>query len=274
MISAPDAYMRAYHQRHPGGTARVIARGRTDDGRMSYDVLTEMLPQGEVGAAVVVDLGCGDGFLLERARRRGVATGRAVGVDMSPEELAMARRRLGDAPLIRAHARALPLAGGSVDYILSHLAFMLMSDIEMVVSELARVLVPGGVFSTIMGGGPRVGDGFEVMVNLAGELMRSWPRRAPRLGDGRMYRPAGMAELFTRERGFELYEDRHFSLHLDGPFELVWELMTMMYELELAAADELAALRARAGSALRDMADTRGIVPCTMSLRQLTCVRI
>jgi arsenite methyltransferase len=102
---------------------------------------------------VVLDLGSGGGFDVFIAGRKVGATGRAIGVDMTPEMLAKARRnaagyreqtgfdnvefRLGE-------IEHLPVADNSVDAIISNCVINLSPDKPQVWREMARVLKPGG----------------------------------------------------------------------------------------------------------------------------------
>lgn len=79
----------------------------------------------------VLDLACGDGPLLQILSDRGHAGTKLVGVDMSDDELSAAREVLPhEIRLLKERAHELSLDSGSVDYALSHMALMLMDDIE------------------------------------------------------------------------------------------------------------------------------------------------
>ncbi|MFH8789271.1 class I SAM-dependent methyltransferase [Streptomyces roseoverticillatus] len=86
-----------------------------------------------------------------------------AGVDRSAHSLALARRRpmLSEARLEEGRAQELPFADDSFDACVSHMALMLMSEIEQVVAEVARVLSPGGVPACVVGGGAVGGEAYE-----------------------------------------------------------------------------------------------------------------
>lgn len=67
-----------------------------------------------------------------------------VGVDASPEMLALARRRSSEAELRQADLEALPLASDSFDVAVCALALGHLSELGPTVAELARVLRRGG----------------------------------------------------------------------------------------------------------------------------------
>ena len=97
----------------------------------------------------VVDLGCGGGLDVFLAARRVGPTGRAIGIDMTPEMLALARRNAARSGLTnvefhQATIDRLPLADGTVDCVISNCVINLAPDKRAVFREIARVLKPGG----------------------------------------------------------------------------------------------------------------------------------
>ena len=103
------------------------------------------LRQGET----VVDLGSGGGLDVFLAAAKVGPTGRAIGIDMTPEMLALARANAAKAGLtnVEFHESTidkLPLADASVDCVISNCVINLASDKPAVFREIARVLKPGG----------------------------------------------------------------------------------------------------------------------------------
>ena len=102
---------------------------------------------------VVLDLGSGGGFDVFIAARKVGATGRAIGVDMTPEMLAKARKNLAayrecsgldNVEFRLGEIEHLPLADKSVDVVISNCVINLAPDKAQVWREIARVLKPGG----------------------------------------------------------------------------------------------------------------------------------
>jgi arsenite methyltransferase len=102
---------------------------------------------------VVLDLGSGGGFDVFIAGRKVGATGRAIGVDMTPEMLGKARRNIAgyrkETSLDNVEFRLgeiehLPVADNSVDAIISNCVINLSPDKAQVWREMARVLRPDG----------------------------------------------------------------------------------------------------------------------------------
>jgi len=99
--------------------------------------------------AVVLDLGCGAGTDLLIAAQMVGPAGRAIGVDMTPSMLEVARASargmgLGNVELHAALIEALPLEDASVDVVISNGVIDLVPDKDAVFDEIDRVLRPGG----------------------------------------------------------------------------------------------------------------------------------
>lgn len=98
---------------------------------------------------VVVDLGCGGGLDVFLAAHKVGPTGHAIGIDMTPEMLELARRNAAQsgATNVEFHQATidkLPLADASVDCVVSNCVINLAPDKRAVFCEVARVLRPGG----------------------------------------------------------------------------------------------------------------------------------
>ncbi len=106
--------------------------------------------------ATVVDLGSGGGFDVFQAGPKVGATGRVIGVDMTPEMLGKARNNiaayrehtgLDNVEFRLGEIEHLPVADNSVDVVLSNCVINLSPDKLQVWREVARVLKPGGIVS-------------------------------------------------------------------------------------------------------------------------------
>jgi ubiquinone/menaquinone biosynthesis C-methylase UbiE len=109
----------------------------------------------------VVDVGCGAGFDTILAAEQVGPTGRVIGVDMTPEMLAKARRTVDELGLDHVEIREglaeqLPVDDGWADVVISNGVINLCPDKATVLAEIHRVLRPGGVlqFADIANGNP------------------------------------------------------------------------------------------------------------------------
>ncbi|MBA3842717.1 MAG: arsenite methyltransferase [Actinobacteria bacterium] len=98
---------------------------------------------------VVLDLGSGGGIDVILSAKRVGPTGLAYGLDMTDEMLALARANAADAGvenviLLRGVIEEIPLPAASVDVIISNCVINLSVDKPAVLTEMTRVLGPGG----------------------------------------------------------------------------------------------------------------------------------
>lgn len=101
---------------------------------------------------VVLDLGSGGGIDVLLSARRVGPTGKAYGLDMTGEMLALAnenKRKAGaeNVEFLRGEIENIPLPDSSVDLIISNCVINLSADKDRVLREAYRVLKPGGRFA-------------------------------------------------------------------------------------------------------------------------------
>ena len=100
----------------------------------------------------VLDLGSGGGIDVLLSARRVGPTGKAYGLDMTDEMLALARenqRKAGvtNVEFLKGEIEQIPLPDASVDVIISNCVINLSADKRKVLAEAFRVLKPGGRFA-------------------------------------------------------------------------------------------------------------------------------
>ena len=101
---------------------------------------------------VVLDLGSGGGIDVLLSARRVGPTGKAYGLDMTDEMLALARENqrkagLGNVEFLKGEIENIPLPDQSVDVVISNCVINLSADKDRVLREAFRVLRPGGRFA-------------------------------------------------------------------------------------------------------------------------------
>ena len=145
-------HLRTIHREHTGFTEVCASFCRDETGRNSYEWLAELIPNNE--SLRVLDLACGSGPLLKILFDRNKNLN-LKGVDMCPEELALAKARLinSGVNLIESKAQKLTtIDDNSIDIVLCHWALTLMDPILPVLNEVRRVLSSEGRFVALVDG--------------------------------------------------------------------------------------------------------------------------
>ena len=94
-----------------------------------------------------MDIGCGNGLLVREFALAVGAEGRAAGLDMSDEQLAVARRNCADLPaaeFVAGDATSMEFADAAFDGVASVNTLEYISDTGAALDEIRRVLKPGG----------------------------------------------------------------------------------------------------------------------------------
>lgn len=229
-MSAGEAFLVEFHRRSPRCTPMAFAdRAAVGDGiawPSSYEALVELAQPHD---RVILDLACGDGYLLQRLAER-APQAKLIGIDMSDGELAAARARLGDGVDLRLErAQALSLPDAAIDLATCHMAFMLMDDAATVVAELRRVLRPGARVGLVIGRGMCDTPAESIYLrHLRDALLREAPPPL-RLGDPALRGNGGWARLFAD--GFTDQEQADFEVRFEGDVDSLWHEITLSYDL-------------------------------------------
>ena len=159
-------HLRTVHQEHTGFTEACASSCRDETGRNSYEWLAELVPDNE--GLRVLDLACGSGPLLKILFDRNKNLN-LKGIDMCPEELALAKTRLINTGVNLIESKAQNLTAindNSIDIVLCHWALTLMDPIGPVLDEVRRVLTPEGRFAALVDGPMNTAPGYSEVHDL------------------------------------------------------------------------------------------------------------
>jgi SAM-dependent methyltransferase len=174
----------------------------------------------------VLDLGTGTGQAAIKAASLVGASGRVVGVDISPKMLTKARQRvvelgLGHVDFLVGRAEAISSADGVFDAMLASLSLMYAIDRQAAARECARVLRPGGRLVASVWGGPEECD-IVLFQQTAGTFAPGPP--VPGVGPGALANPEEFLTQLARAGIHARVETE--ILGFDFPdFATAWEVL-------------------------------------------------
>jgi ubiquinone/menaquinone biosynthesis C-methylase UbiE len=184
-------------------------------------------------AATIVDLGCSTGYLLEDLRRDRPRAD-LIGIDLIASGLCKAHEIVPSARLLQADACDLPIADACIDAVVSANLLEHIPDDRRALSEIARVLRPGGRVAIVVPAGPATYDYYDRF-----------------LGHERRYARGELARKCA-EAGLQPLEDRHLASLIYPAFWLVKQRNRRRY-VHLAGAE----LEARVAQDIRRTRDSR-----------------
>lgn len=109
----------------------------------------------------VLDLCCGQGSLTAAIAERGAE---ATGLDFSPEMVARARRAAPAAKIVEGDATVLPFGDAGFDAVICNFGMMHIADQPKALSEIRRVLKPGGRFALATWAMPSASPAFGIVL--------------------------------------------------------------------------------------------------------------
>lgn len=267
-----EDFLQRFHTRYPGATAKVFACGEVFTGINSYDLLIHDIPN-TASLLTVVDLACGDGYLIEKLCKCKGEKLRLVGLDMCLAELNAAQKRLipCQVTFLCQRAQQMSIDDLSVDYVLCHMGLMLMEPVSDVIQEVRRVLKPGGMFSAIVAGELQHGDAYDLFLQvLKKSFLHDGVELRSRLGDPRVKSIDGIRSLFCETTGFSDLTVKDFVLKLETTPEKLCDILSLSYDVELLSINGKKKLRQEFLTKLKAATSSNNLVSCSIGLRKIT----
>ncbi len=235
-VESNQDFLYQFHQHTPGSTSRLMADLHAGKYPSSYELVAAYIARIAEASPIVLDLACGDGYLLSCLRKRRPDI-RLMGVDFSERELAKARERLGAADLVRGSVYAFGIPDTAVDIIVCHMAFMLFDSPHTVLSEIERVLKPGGIFVAVTavpsGGGVPSSNILPVFMRCLKAVYRHQGLNLLTFGGSRHVqdRETLQALLAKAAPQLKLESFTVVDCTLEIPLESIWQKLLLFYDV-------------------------------------------
>lgn len=202
-------YLHAFHSELPHANELFTLMHRWS-GDTSYGALAKAVAA--AGAQSVLDLGCGDGNLIDELLSALPKTAAIAGIDACAPEIELSRRRYEAEPRVTlavADARHLPFPDASFEAVAAHQVLNFFPDIQPALAEAARVLRPQGqLFVAANRGWRKDQQATWQLLNAAAlsVIKRAHPNFVwPLMGDMRIYSEDGVAEIFEESGLWDMH---------------------------------------------------------------------
>ncbi len=265
-INTSEQFLIDFHNQHPGITSHAYQALSATMGGQHYASSYECLAKDVATDATVLDLACGDGFLLSL-----LSAHTLIGVDMSEGELAAAQQRLGNrATLHHGKAQSLPLENHSCDEVLCHMALMLMDQLDDVLGEIHRALKPEGRLSFIIGTAAPASAVMDGYIARLRTLYKHESSKALRFGDHRLGKEEGiisaLSPYFSQINIEKITLSRRYT-----PAE-IWAWFEGCYDLAFLASEQRQQFHDEYLLELASLCDADGKIEFLDAMLRVSCV--
>jgi SAM-dependent methyltransferase len=264
-----ETFLKKFHDRRPGLTSKAFSSLPVHLDGVQYPSTYHLLASTVAHTAngcEVLDLACGDGYLLSLIALSADSRVALYGIDMSFGELAAAATRLGSrATLTCGRAQELPYREGQFDAVLCHMALMLMEDLDVVLTEVRRTMRGKGTFSGVVGVPSPPSPALAKFIDVFSRYSRHPEWEGLRLGDPRLRRKDGLIHVLSPKFEVSIIEDLPFALRLDPESLCRWLLD--MYDFDLLRPECLPEARSDLLRSLESERDADGKVEFRQMLR-------
>jgi ubiquinone/menaquinone biosynthesis C-methylase UbiE len=268
-----DAFLARFHDRNFGATSAVFPFFRTADGSTSYDLVMRAVPR-QHSAFHLLDIGCGDGYLLEQVNHS-IPRSFLYGIDSSRGELVAAHRRLRHVPaaLYLGRAETLkPFADASMDAAISHMVLMLVPDARECFRAIRRVVRPGGTFSAIIGRrSDEDGDALQLFSASLRKVIRGRALGLLSFGDTRLRSIDGLYKILSDELGPRSIKVTDLAVAAEAPSRQIWNYLAPTYDIAQLTRAEQRAVKRDFLTRCSERWGSSSAVRCTIALRHVIC---
>jgi SAM-dependent methyltransferase len=242
-----ETYLRDFHAQTPRATTLGLELFADARGKSSYARLVTMLERMPNPSKLsILDLGCGDGRLVDHIRLLTGDEARVDAIDVVPEEIARAKAWGRKADFRVGRAQALPYENETFSAVLSHFAFSLMLPPEPVVAEIERVLRPRGFFASASSPVASAREDLaEILVPFRESIAHAGAGALRPAFDERQASPAGIAALFAAAGSKRVMRHEAVPFVATVDADAAWLYLTTLYFFDTLDAEARRRLRER-----------------------------
>lgn len=225
------AFLSSFHEQRPSATAQAMNLFKDDENAGPYGVFVSAVVERCRDNARVLDIGCGDGSLMEQLAER-LASANITGIDLATTDIETAKGRLPEADFIVSDFLSYPFSSNAFDCVTAHMVLMLMGPLEAVLEKINRVLVPGGSLIFNFDDGLVQNESYGQLIRTAikGVELAVSVRELAEAADRRLYDSVALAPLL-HANGFVLTETTSYCFRTTVDANGAWQLVRDTYQV-------------------------------------------
>ncbi|HEY5341379.1 MAG TPA: methyltransferase domain-containing protein [Candidatus Aquilonibacter sp.] len=256
-----------FHDRYPDATSLMLDYLRVDGGTRSHEYFAERVHEEQPTSTDILDIGCGDGALLERLIATYGESPNVTGIDLSHSEIDRARSRLPQGTFICGDAASL-LEQGAFDLIIAHLSLAIIPRLSEMLSSIRHMLRRDGLLAFVIEDPLSQSSFFGSLAAAIARLRASHPQFAPVMPGREPFEDDAALRAMLRRAGFTDTRIEPYRLRGYVSARQLWDLLQRAYPFGLLADDDQ---RDAAGAVERESAarSDDGRIAVTLPLRMV-----
>ena len=271
-----EEFLKHFHTNLPAATPLALSRGKVGKEQVnSYDLLVNEIANTTQNGKVVLDIGCGDGYLIDKLNKYSTESElKMIGLDWHENEIDIAKEKLnGQAEFIVSDANNISehVSNKSVDKVCSHLSLMLTKPIDKVLSEIHGSLRKGGTLvgieisdaSLTPGVSPlELKSAFENCLKRHLDISKANSDEFLHISNELRHSPIAEKgwKTLLEEAGFLNVKEEQLSIDLSGSVDEVWGALSLYYQPYRLCSTQKVRFEEDMKKVLNELADNEGTV--------------
>ncbi len=251
-VSDWNEHLVEFHRHFTDATSGPLTILRTSEGLTSYEALAGAVRDIAPNAQSVLDVGCGDGILLERMAQSFPHDVALAGVDLCDAEIERAAVRNPRARLLCADVATFA-PEQEFDVVVSHLVFGILPNLRSVLARLRDMLTSNGVLVFAIEDELERAMPARLLAQCVGIVRERYPAYAPRIPERDIVDDDAHLLTLLSECGYSTARvEKRVLVEAAIEPERVWEFVLRAYPVGLLDYATLEDLRERIEAAARD----------------------
>ncbi|MFK7983489.1 MAG: class I SAM-dependent methyltransferase [Saprospiraceae bacterium] len=225
-----------FHKLNTGVTHEIFKKFKNQHGHNTYELICNEIKVASTKKIKILDIACGNGVISQYCLDKAKLNLEYIGIDISKHQIELAKSKYGRKNIeFRVEGSGeMSFNNLQFDYVVCHLAFMLLNPVDKTLNQIERVLKNNGYFIAIVNSRKVKDELLRKMMVLVGQFIKSkYPDFGIKNGgNSKTYDKDGLESLLkefaTLSKNIEVIE-----LELEGRMTSIefWEFLSSSYNL-------------------------------------------